>query len=477
MSKTKFLLINPPRIHRPSFNDFVVNIPIGLLSIAAYLQKSPSLLVSIIDCLVESFEIHQNNGYIRYGMSFAELKRRVSATDPDIIGIAFPFSTQSDICIKTAENLKNILPHVLVIAGGPHATVAAKKILNGSSAVDICVIGEGELTLSELLDHYRIENHSFTSLNDINGIAYKDINGNVLHTKSRKYISELDNLPYPAYYLVDMEQYLQNKFSYGRRTPYVNAKRVNMITSRGCPFDCIFCSIHLSMGRKWRAHSAEYVANHIESLISQHDIEYIHFEDDNFTCDLKRFDKILDIFHEKKIKIGWDNQNGMRADNWTFDRLTNAKKSGCSMINISIESGVQEVLDKIIKKNLKLTDVMETIKLCREVGLPVVAFFVIGIPGETVDEMKKTLLFAIKLHKYYNVDSAIMVATPFYGTRLYELCKEKGYISEANISRKLVNTTLNMPLSIIRTPSFGPEDIKSLSKWYFEQIDMIRRSE
>jgi radical SAM superfamily enzyme YgiQ (UPF0313 family) len=146
------------------------------------------------------------------------------------------------------------------------------------------------------------------------------------------------------------------------------------------------------------------------------------------------------------------------------------------MVNISIESGVQEVLDKIIKKKLKLSDVMHTIELCNQLDLPVIAFFVIGLPGETIDQMKKTILLALELYESYNIDNGIMVATPYYGTRLYRLCKDKGFIDESISSMNLITTTLDMPISFIRTPLFGPEDIKILSKWYLKKIDTIRRS-
>jgi radical SAM superfamily enzyme YgiQ (UPF0313 family) len=230
------------------------------------------------------------------------------------------------------------------------------------------------------------------------------------------------------------------------------------------------------MGKKWRGHSPDYVIRHIKFLIENYNVEYIHFEDDNLTFDVERFDQITNLICEKEIKIGWDNQNGMRADSWTHERLSKARESGCTMVNISIESGSQEVLDKVIRKRLKLTDVMQTIELCEEVGLPVVAFFVIGLPGESIEQMRSTLLLSLELYKSYDVASGIMVAVPFYGTRLYNLCVEKNYFSVPLTTENLVNTTIDSPKPIICTPLFGPEDIESLSKWYFQEFDKIRSS-
>lgn len=470
----KVLLINPPRNHYPNFNQFIIGLPLGLMSLAAYLQRY-SISVSILDCLIDSFEAQQKDGYITYGMPFKELKRRASKADPDIIGITFPFSTQYDLCLETVKIIKQALPHVPIIVGGPHVTVAADELLNASSEIDVCVIGEGEITLYELVDSYSTKTQTFTSLDKIKGIVYRDANGELKYTKPREYIINLDELPYPAYDLVDMEKYLRNEYSYSRPPGLENVNRINLITSRGCPYNCIFCSIHLSMGRRWRGHSAEYVIKHIEFLIDNFNVKYIHFEDDNLSLDVKRFDRIMDMISERDIKINWDNQNGMRADKWTYERLLKAKNSGCSLMVISIESGNQEVLDRIIGKKLKLKDAIATAKMCKNVGIPMDAFFVIGFPGETIAQMKQTLKLAIKLYILYNVSSAIMVATPFLGTRLHKICIENGYITKPITPQNIVNTTLNTTDSIIRTPSFGPEDIKLLSIWYYGRLMFIAK--
>lgn len=461
----KVLLINPPRNHYLNSNQLVIGLPLGIMSLAAYLQRH-SISVSILDCLTESFEVKQKDNYITYGMPLDELARRVSLVDPDIIGITFPFSTQYDICLETVKIIKQALPHVLIIVGGPHVTVAADELMKASSQIDVCVIGEGERTLCELVDSYNRKNKTFTFLDKIEGIVYKDANGDLQHTKLRENIINLDELGYPAYDLVDMKKYLRNEYSYSRLPGLENINRINMITSRGCPHNCSFCSVHLSMGRGWRAHSAEYIIKHIEFLINNFGVKYIHFEDDNFTLDVKRFDRIMNMIVERSIKINWDNQNGMRADKWTRERLLKAKNSGCAMLVIAIESGNQEVLDFIIGKKLKLRDVIATVRMANKVGIPIFAFFVIGFPGETIAQMKQTLQYSIKLYIQYGVSSAIMVATPFLGTRLHKICIENGYIIKPITPQNIVNATLDNTDSIIRTPLFGPEDIKLLSTWY-----------
>lgn len=469
----KVLLINPPRNQYPNSNQLVIGLPLGLMSLAAYLQKR-SISVSILDCLIDSFESQQKNNYITYGMSFNELKARVSQANPDIIGVTFPFSTQSDICLETVKIIKQALPQVLIIVGGAHVTVASDELMNASSQIDVCVIGEGEKTLYELVNNYSSGNKTFTSLDKIKGLVYRDANGDLQHTKLRENIINLDELGYPAYDLVDMEKYLRNKYTYSRPPGLEDVNRINMITSRGCPHDCVFCSIHLSMGRRWRAHSAEHIVKHIELLVENFGVKYIHFEDDNLSLDVKRFDRIIDMIAERGIKINWDNQNGMRADKWTYERLLKAKNSGYAMLVIAIESGNQEVLDHIIGKKLKLKDVIATVKMGKKVGIPMFAFFVIGFPGETIAQMKQTLKYSMKLYILYGVSSAIMVATPFLGTRLHKICLENGYIIKPITPQNIANATLDNTDSIIRTPLFGPEDIKLLSKWYKRRMSISK---
>ena len=407
-------------------------------------------------------------------MPLNELKSRVSHTDPDIIGVTFPLSTQYDICLKTVKIIKQTLPSVPIIVGGAHVTVAADELMSASLQIHICVIGEGEKTLYELVDNYSSESKTFTSLDKTRGIVYRDAKGDLQHTKPREKIINLDELGYPAYDLVDMQKYLHNKYSYVRPPGLENISRINMVTSRGCPYNCVFCSIHLSMGRRWRAHSAEYIVKHIEFLVDNFGVKYIHFEDDNLSLDVKRLDRIMDMIVERNININWDNQNGMRADKWTYERLLKAKNSGCTMLVIAIESGNQEVLDLIIDKKLKLKDVITTIKMGKKLGIPMLSFFVIGFPGETIAQMKQTLKYSIKLHILYGVTSAIMVATPFLGTRLNKICMENGYITKPITPQNIVNTTLDNADSIIRTPSFGSEDIKLLSIWYRRQMSIAK---
>jgi len=156
--------------------------------------------------------------------------------------------------------------------------------------------------------------------------------------------------------------------------------------------------------------------------IPNYGVEHIHFEDDNITLNARRFEAILDGMIKKGIKFIWDVPNGIRADRLSLDSLRKMKKAGCVQLIIGVESGDQFILDNIIDKHLCLEDVVQTARMCKQVKIPLGAFYVIGFPGEKKENIQRTLDFGLMLKKKYDVSMVVMVATPLYGTRLYEIC-------------------------------------------------------
>ena len=259
-----------------------------------------------------------------------------------------------------------------------------------------------------------------------------------------------------------MEKYLNPKRIKYRSA--VDLREISMITSRGCPFNCVFCSIHLHMGRRWRGHSEGYVTKHIENVVNKYGVEHIHFEDDNLTLDMKRFENILDEIIKKRIEFSWDTPNGIRADRLTKDMLYKMKKTGCKSLTIGVESGDQFILDNIIDKHLNLGNVINTAQMCQQLGIRLGAFFVIGFPGEKKENMEETIKFALRLKRQYDVDMHLMVATPLYGTKLYEICKEHGYLTRELDPRALSEGTQIDGVGLIKTEDFTPDEIKKLAQ-------------
>jgi len=452
--KMKVLLVNPPQTFYPGSEPPAGNLPIGLMYLAAVLQKT-NFKVEILDTFMVEPVFQRNGDETTVGMPFERISQEINAKKPDIVGISGPFTCQIGNTIKISNLVKRVNSNIITITGGPHVTLVAGTFLQEAKDVDIIVRGEGEYALLEIAQ--AIE--SSKPLNDIKGIAYRQ-DGKIVLTPPRPFIENLDEIPYPAYDLVNMEQYLSPK-KIGYRS--FRDRAVSMITSRGCPFNCCFCSVHLHMGKKFRAHSADYVINHIQFVVDKFKVQNVFFEDDNLTLDLKRFESICEGIISRKIKIGWETPNGVRADCLNIDLLKKMKQSGCKSVFIGVESGDQRILDSVICKGLDLNRVVEFAKNAMEIGLKTGAFYIIGFPGETKENMQRTVDFALKLKHDYDVGMHLFMATPSYGTRLYEECKTKGYIPSDLTWNAFAQARQPKGLPLITTDEFTPDEVKEIA--------------
>jgi anaerobic magnesium-protoporphyrin IX monomethyl ester cyclase len=450
----KILLINPPQTFYPGSEPPAGNLPIGLMYIAAVLQKA-SYQVEILDAFFISSDLPQNGETVTVGLSKGQIAEEIRKRKPDIVGIAGPFTCQIGNSIKTSEAAKEVNFNIQVVMGGPHVTLVPKEFLKENPTVDIVVAGEGEYAMLEVAEHFEGKR----ALSTIKGIAYRQ-NDDVIVNPRRPFIEDLDKLPYPAYDLVDMEQYLNPK-NIGYRS--FQNRAISMITSRGCPFNCCFCAVHLHMGQGFRAHSAQYVLDHIQYVVDKYKVKNIFFEDDNLTLDLKRFEAICDGLIERKIKIGWETPNGVRADCLTSDLLNKMKKSGANSIFVGVESGDQQILDKVICKSLDLNKVVEFAKNSRKIGLKTGAFYIIGFPGETKENMQRTVDLALELKRKYDVGMHLFAATPSYGTRLYEECKAKGYLPADLTWNSFAQARQAKGMPLITTNEFTPAEVKDIA--------------
>jgi anaerobic magnesium-protoporphyrin IX monomethyl ester cyclase len=450
----KVLLINPPQIFYPGSDPPAGNLPLGLMYLAAVLEKA-GYKPEILDAFMTEPHFHKIGDILEVGMPTQKIREEIQRRKPDIVGIANPFTCQVENAVKVADIAKEVDPNILTVVGGPHTTVVPLKFLAEAQNVDVAVVGEGEYTLLDIAA-YR---EGRKQLGDMKGIAYRK-NGTPTLTAPRPFIENLDELPYPAYHLVNMEGYL-NPENIEYRS--FKERSISMITSRGCPFNCNFCSVHLHMGKTFRAHSADYVIRHIEYVIDKYKVKTIFFEDDNLTLDQKRFETICDTIIAKSIRFKWETPNGIRADFLTRPLLRKMQRSGCQNIIFAIESGDQYVLDNIIQKSLKIEDAVRVAKICREIGLPASAFYIIGFPGEKRANMMKTVNLALRLKREYDLGMLLHVATPLYGTRLYEECRDKGFIQENLTSRDFATVRQTRGMPLIRTDDFTPEEVKEIA--------------
>jgi anaerobic magnesium-protoporphyrin IX monomethyl ester cyclase len=266
----------------------------------------------------------------------------------------------------------------------------------------------------------------------------------------------LDQLPFPARHLLPMDIYAE-AVKINPLRGEINKPYTIIITSRGCPYNCVFCSSCIVWGKKWRPRSAKNVVDEIEQVVNRFGIKQIDFSDDNMTLDRLRMVEICDQIIQRSIKVEWFTPNGIRADTLDESLLRKMKKAGCKKIRIAPESGVQRIVNEVIKKNLDLKKVEQAVILCKKVGIKVGCFFVLGLIGETKQDIEKTIEFAYKL-KSLGADTFIFsIAMPLYGTAFYEQAKQNGFLREGFCDYALAATE-----PLVETPEFSAAELQEL---------------
>lgn len=344
-----------------------------------------------------------------------DFKNELLKENPDVIC----FSVNSFLYIWTVDFIaeaKRVLPNVPIIAGGPHATAVPEELLS-SQNVDYIVRAEGEETCLDLLTC--LENRG--DVGGVLGVSYQK-NGVVIHNPARPLAPNLDSFPFPAYHLLpksNLKHYGVNRET--RLTPVLTC-----MTSRGCPIACSFCSVKLATGRAafWRGHSPEYVVELIEYLVKDFQIKELSLQDDCYTADSERIEKICDELIKRGLnkKIMWRAGNGTRADTVTEDLLRRMKKAGCYHIGYGIESGNQRILTQNGKEET-LEQIRNAIVWTNKVGMRSNGSFIFGLKGDTEKTMQETIDFA----KSLPLDQASFnIMMPIVGSAFYKRVEKHG---------------------------------------------------
>lgn len=377
--------------------------PLNLIYLAAALEKD-SAEVNIIDD-----DLKQKGPN--------KLANEISKLDPNVVGI-----TATTASINTALNyidgIKKNLPNVLTVVGGSHATFLPEDTLKECKGLDVVVIGEGEETIVDLTNNY-IKN-GFKNLNEVKGIAYKN-NGVIKRSESRELIKNLDEIPFPARHLLPFESYGTSEDESG-----------GVITSRGCVFNCGYCSSSLIMGKKFRGRSPSNVVDELEELVNKYKIRDIAFLDDTFMLNKRRAQSIANAIKERGLDISFVASS--RVDKVDKKLLESLKQSGMATLYYGVESGSQRILN-LMRKGITLKQAENAVKTAKNVGVDILTSFILGYPGETPDEMDKTIKFAIKLDADY---SQFSVLTPFPGTPVYYELKSKNLLDTEHWNRYTV---------------------------------------
>ena len=446
----KILLIDPPMTRSKDFSTDKLRIgilpPLGLAYIAAVLEQE-KYSIKILDCTAEGYSDKpvEIKNKIRYGLGDGAIKSAIQKFQPDLVGISCLFSNKADDMHNVCKITKEINRDTIIAVGGIHVTVLPEETLKDGN-IDFVVLGEGEYTFRDLIETLNSDN----DLSKINGLCYRSNQKIIINQKSN-FIENLDELPFPARHLLPMDFYLKTISPHCgfKRTPFTS-----MITSRGCPQSCTFCELKHLWGKKYRVRSAESVLDEIEFLIENYGIKEIHFEDDNLTANNKRAIKIFDGMIDRKFDITWSVPSGLSVFYLNKKILQKMKQSGCYSISIAIESGDEYVLHHLMKKPVNLKKVKPLINEARKMGLSVRGFYMIGFPGETKEQINKTINFA----KNAGTDwTHIFIATPHYGTEMREICEKENYISKENqdFEKWFYEPT-------IVTPEFNPDYLMKL---------------
>jgi anaerobic magnesium-protoporphyrin IX monomethyl ester cyclase len=448
----RICLINPPRIHPKSWGKPSVLQPWDLAYVAALLEEQHK--VCIIDAPSEGWKNLEeiDSTKYRFGLTIKEIAARIKHWEPDLVVITAPFLGWWKTVSSIASAAKSIDKNIITVLMGSDPSARPAECLRKPN-IDFVVIGEPEQTILELAD--TIEKGKLEHLKKVKGIAFNK-NGEIIVTPPRPFVEDLDSLPFPARHLLPMSTY----FAAVKENPLrgeIHKPWVVMITSRGCPHNCIFCSSHIVMGRKWRARSPENVVDEIEQLVKTYNIKQVDFEDGNLTVDKKRMEDICDLIIKRGLNIEWYTPNGVRADGLDEKLLKKMAASGCKKIRIAPESGVQRVVDHIIRKNLDLKKVENAVVSARKVGIGVGCFFILGFIGETKQDIKATINYAHKLRKLGADHFYFSYATPLYGTELYEQAKRGGFLRHCFSEEALAAAE-----PLIETPDFSADDLREL---------------
>jgi len=410
--------------------------PMGLLYIASYLRKQGHS-VYLFDTNEFIWRVYKRFGIKSIINSFLmrEIKEKIKEIKPDFIGFGITFSLYLDLIKELIHGIRRSFSDIPVAVGG--ANVSSNPSLFMDCA-DYVVSGEGELILDKILKRkIPVDCKLFSPEKN----------------------TELDNLPHPAVDLLNLDIYFDSVHVMPIHGISALRRWFPMITSRGCPYDCIFCSIHSTMGYKWRPRSVENVMDELGILVHKYGIKDILFEDDNISFSAERFYNMCDHIIRGNYKINWYVPNGLRFDTLNKDLLTIMKASGCQEIWIALESGEEETLRNIIKKPIDLNKARKIISLCKEIDIRVSCFFIIGFPGETTNNIYNTLNFIKELRSIGMYRYELSFAAPIPGTKLYDMCLKNNYLME---DREKVGCSATTSKPIIRTSEFDPKTLRKI---------------
>ena len=421
------ILVNPPYRTRPHQHPPFP--PLGLGYLAAVLEKN-NFKVEVIDCQASRY-------------TYEDYKREIAKRKPDIVGATAPtrlYNSAKEI-LKIS---KETHPNTVTLLGGAHVTFWNEKALQECPQLDVVVRKEGELTLLELAQ--RLEEGK--DINDVAGTTQRKKNGtDFIFNADRPYIENLDELPFPARHLWDLETIRKQEDMF------------YLITTRGCTAWCNFCAAVRMFGQRYRMRSIQNVVDELEFLYKTYNAENFTFCDDAFTVDMKRTEELCEEIKKRGLKIKWN--MGTRVDRVSKELLQKMKDTGCVSMWCGLESGTQEVLNDM-HKGISTDQTRKALKWVRELGLKPTPNVLLGYPGETIESALRSIKFAEEVSPdeiaYYNI------ATPYPGTPMYDEVMKNGWIRNTNFD------DYDATQPIFETPQLSIQNLQALYDYAFKSF-------
>ncbi len=441
----KVMLINPP-FYKLKGIDFT-NLPLGIAYLAGYIRKDHNVVIYNTELVSEgekSYVLTINNTQRQEMLEnilndpnhiiWKNIKDTITKFNPDVVGLSVMTCkyTQSLIITRIA---KSINPGVKIIWGGPHATAAPAAILQDNDNIDFVAVREGEAVLQKLIQHFE----GALPLTEIGSIYYKE-EGKIVSNPPEPYIPELDNIPFPAKDL-EINKHLLT-------TEHLN----NILSSRGCPWNCTYCDSKNTWSRKIRYRSVDNIMLEIDELVNKYGVTSLGFIDDTFTVNSKRTIDFCQRLIKGNYNLSWTCTT--RLDVLTEDVVKNMKESGVSVVTVGIESGSERIL-KLTDKRMTKDAIRQGVKLLNKYRIDWHAFFMVGFPYETQQDIQDSKDF---IHELKPTTVELSIFTPYPGTQLYTQARDMGLIPP------------NMEWSKFSHQSFENHFVESIPKERFREI-------
>lgn len=423
---------------RPNFKRYLQpNPPLGLGYLASALKEKGHKVI-----LIDGQAMRLNN---------KEIVNYIKKIKPDLIGIS-ALSSHYDEMVKLSNLIKNDnqTKNIPLVLGGIHVSSLPEQSLIDSKA-DYVVIGEGELTLTELVEC--LEKHG--DLSEIKGLIYWE-DKKIKKNEERELIDNLDSIPFPAWHLMPPTKYPKDPHGH----EYIRYPYAPIITTRGCPFGCTYCASTNFWKRRIRLRSTKNIVDEIEFLVKKYGVKEIHIWDDNFTLIKNHVLGFCNEISKRNINITLKCPNGIRIDSLTPKILYNLRKIGLYQMALAVESGNQKILDNV-KKQSNLKKISKILKIIKKFNIIARGFFMIGLPGDTIGTIYDTINFSLN----NNFDFAsFFIAQPLPGSEIF--CE---WIKNKDLSKITFDMeyTTDHRLSDINPKILKKLFIRALQKFYF----------